>query len=80
MLYRGYHVSHLCHRPGCINADHLVVETEEYNQSRKICSVKVNVKTLVNGREYFVKAEECPHFPACIIKIELRAARIIDSR
>ncbi|KAK9372953.1 zinc-binding loop region of homing endonuclease-domain-containing protein [Lipomyces chichibuensis] len=80
LVYRGYHASHLCHRPGCINKDHLVVETAWNNYRRRECAVKVNVKTNVNGRDYFAKAEECPHSPPCIIKLELRAARIIDSR
>ncbi|KAK9351662.1 zinc-binding loop region of homing endonuclease-domain-containing protein [Lipomyces doorenjongii] len=74
LLYGGYQASHLCHQQNCINPDHLVVETQQVNLSRKMCSVKVNVKTSVNGRDYFLKAEECPHSPPCIIRLEDRAA------
>ncbi|KAK9253194.1 zinc-binding loop region of homing endonuclease-domain-containing protein [Lipomyces tetrasporus] len=74
LLYGGYQASHLCHQTNCINPDHLVVETQQVNLSRKMCSVKVNVKTSVNGRDYFLKAEECPHSPPCIIRLEDRAA------
>ncbi|KAK9429742.1 hypothetical protein V1505DRAFT_147484 [Lipomyces doorenjongii] len=74
LLYRGYHASHLCHQPGCINPDHLVVETQAANESRKMCSTKANVKISVNGRDYLLKAEGCPHSPLCVIKLETRAA------
>ncbi|KAK9384654.1 zinc-binding loop region of homing endonuclease-domain-containing protein [Lipomyces mesembrius] len=74
MLYRGYEVSHLCHQPRCINADHLVVETHKDNDSRRICAVKVDIKILVDGRDYILDAEECPHSPRCIIRLDSRAA------
>ncbi|KAK9429741.1 zinc-binding loop region of homing endonuclease-domain-containing protein [Lipomyces doorenjongii] len=74
LLYRGYHASHLCHQRGCINPDHLVVETEDVNYSRKMCSTKVHTKTSVNGRDYLANAEDCPHSPPCVIRLETRAA------
>ncbi|KAK9372954.1 zinc-binding loop region of homing endonuclease-domain-containing protein, partial [Lipomyces chichibuensis] len=74
LLYRGYEASHLCHQPKCINPDHLVVETNRANISRRICSVKADVKISVDGRDYILKAGECPHSPQCVIRQETRAA------
>ncbi|KAK9361124.1 zinc-binding loop region of homing endonuclease-domain-containing protein [Lipomyces starkeyi] len=74
LLYGDYEASHLCHQPTCINPDHLVVETRQANLSRKICAVKFDLKTRINGRDYILKAEECPHSPRCVIILKTRAA------
>ncbi|KAK9357090.1 zinc-binding loop region of homing endonuclease-domain-containing protein [Lipomyces starkeyi] len=74
LLYKGYHASHLCHQPICINPDHLVIESKEANESRKICSAKVHVQASINGIGYLLAAEECRHSPPCIIRLESRTA------
>lgn len=30
-------VSHLCHNPACVNAEHLSLEPQQVNQERKMC-------------------------------------------
>lgn len=37
-------VSHLCHIPGCVNPDHLTIETERINKTRWCCMDYLGVK------------------------------------
>ena len=51
-------VSHLCHRPACINPDHLLIETHQLNQQRTVhCAPKP-------GRKPECRAKET-HCPPC---------------
>jgi hypothetical protein len=41
MIEQGYHASHRCNLPTCIAPDHIVVESKEANEQRKLCAKAV---------------------------------------
>lgn len=67
LLHHGYHASHLCHQPTCINPDHLVVESKALNELRKECRPKMHVRCFIDGRAFVLPDTACPHVPHCII-------------
>jgi hypothetical protein len=54
----GEVVSHLCHRKGCINGHHLVIESIASNNARKgcLCALRTRDHDIWNL---------CPHTPPC---------------
>lgn len=49
-------ISHLCHRPSCINAGHLILESKITNSERKMCH----------------KSGMClGHWPTCMLEVDL---------
>lgn len=65
LINRALEVSHLCHNKRCINPEHLIQETQEYNRSRQPCAImKVYNFTCTCGEQQSIWP--CPHDPQCI--------------
>lgn len=77
-LLAGWHASHRCHNPVCINWAHITVEPKDWNEGRKDCPRRrsVIVRCVIGGVLYELQpAGECTCKGAkCISMIEEREA------
>lgn len=76
LLNHGWHASHLCHEPTCINPVHICVEPKDKNEDRKCCKGRITIRCRIGGVWYVLKAKPCPHEPKCIEKAEERVAEL----
>ena len=65
-LKQGYEFSHLCHAPGCIKPDHVVLEPAASNRLRSMCKGWTWVKCPQDGTLF----SPCPHVPQCILPMD----------
>jgi hypothetical protein len=65
MLRNDLQASHICHNSLCIAEAHIILETFDANEARKVCARKVNVITTIDGQRYIMLAEKCNHVPRC---------------
>ena len=66
-------LSHICGNSGCINPDHLALESHAVNMSRDACHARGVVE--FNGM-YLM--EDCPHHPPCLRTRLRKAKRVVD--
>jgi len=62
LVPHGHNASHLCHNPGCIRPDHLVIETCGKNNRRVACPCWC----FVPGTDHQQRMRICPHDPPCL--------------
>jgi hypothetical protein len=60
MAVEGLHISHLCDKPRCAVAEHVVLESPGVNNSRKNCG------KIINCAHCEKKYIACDHEPKCI--------------
>lgn len=68
LLDNGYHASHRCHNPTCINPDHIVVETKANNEGRKRCRQEFWLVEL-GGVAIAQSVFKCACVPRCIPRV-----------
>lgn len=65
-LTANWEFSHLCHNTGCINPDHLTLESAQDNQARNMC----NGWAFVECPQCSEVFNPCKHWPQCILPVQ----------